>query len=107
MPRGHGGGGGPVHSVRGLLVTGTFTSHHRAHVNCYLTGLAFHGQASGNTKMLELFACFQLCPYPVRLLSSTGPFLGGIFRVLIFWKNLWIGTTRLVRANRVVNLEPT
>jgi hypothetical protein len=51
--------------------------------------------------MLKLFARVELRPHPTWVLSPAGPRLGGIFRVLIFRKNLRIGTARWIAANRV------
>jgi hypothetical protein len=60
----------------------------------------------------ELFASLQLRLHPMRLLSSAGPCLGGVFWILIFGKNLRIGTTRPIRAScavagRICNLAHT
>src|SRR4029077_12883987 len=54
--------------------------------------------------MLKLFARPELPLYPMRLLSSAGPCLGIIFWVLVFRKNLRIGTVRRpIGPNRAFN----
>src|SRR6516165_1259282 len=52
--------------------------------------------------MLELFARLELRLHPIRLLSTAGPCLGWIFWVLIFGKDLRVGTARPIGVNRVV-----
>jgi hypothetical protein len=54
--------------------------------------------------MLELFARPELRLYPMRLLSTAGPCLGSICWVLIFRKNLPIGTTPPIGPNRAVSV---
>jgi len=54
--------------------------------------------------MLELFARAELRPYPMRLLSTARPCFGIIFWVLVFRKNLRIGTARLIRPNRATSV---
>jgi hypothetical protein len=49
-------------------------------------------------KMLKLFARLELRSHPMRLLSTAGPFLGGVFWVLIFREDFRIGTTRPIGA---------
>ena len=49
--------------------------------------------------MLELLACLKLHLHPMWLPSTTRPFLGGIFWILIFRKDLWIGTARPIGTN--------
>src|ERR1700747_2292953 len=54
--------------------------------------------------MLELFARPELRLYLMRLLSSAGPCLGIIFWVLVFRKNLRIGTARPIEPNRAMSV---
>jgi len=52
-----------------------------------------------NQQIVDFPSRPQLCPYPVRLLASSGPSLRGLLRVAIFWINFRVGSMRLWLAS--------
>jgi hypothetical protein len=54
--------------------------------------------------MLEFFASVELRSHPTRLLSTAGPYLSWISGILIFRKNLRIGTARPIGTDRTARV---